>query len=279
MRILYNEGRVLGLSAYEMFVRRQIADGVDPADIPSESEWTTTQITDARGGAMILKIAQGTEAGVHDYMLPEGTALRGDGVMYATLFEGEIDTEVDGVWATHVTDYGRLVENTESNSPITPGQPSDVPAKSNPTELPDSYRKQCVDYMRINSAVAVQPGEWVESGETAPYKLLTPNITEPGFVRISFMEDIESDLYLLITGFISTGLIDGYITTEDINADYKSGQFLGPAIFPWTSKIQLLMTTDSLKGYIDWYLDATLTTAEYQALPVKENKFYFTRKE
>lgn len=279
MRVIYNEGRVVGLSAYELFVKRQLAEGVDPADIPSESEWTTSNITDAKGGAMILKIAGGTLAGVHDYTLPSGTTLCGDGPMYATLFEGEVDLDPSGVWGTHVTDYGRLVRNDPTQSPIAPGRAGNVPAKPNASILPTTYRAQCVDYMKINSAVAVQPGEWFESGQEKPYKTLTPNFTQPGFVRIVLSADTTTDMYIMITGFISTELIGEFVETEQFTEDYKNGETLGPIVFPWASKIQTLMTTDSLKGYLDWYLDATLTTEQYQALPVKEDKFYFTRKE
>ena len=133
--------------------------------------------------------------------------------------------------------------------------------------------------MKINSAIAVQPGDWEINDTGTPYKKLNPVFNYPGFVRLSFSAETETDMYLMITGFISTELLHDYIEVEDFTADYNDGQTLGPLVFPWASKIQLLMTTDSLKGYIDWYLDATLTTDQYNALPVKEDKFYFTRKE
>ena len=278
MRVIYNEGRVVGLSAYELFVKRQLAEGVDPADIPSESDWVTSNITDAKGGSMILKIPAGS-AGVCDFNLPSGTTLCGSGPMYATLFEGDVSLDESGIWGQHVTDYGRLISNTPASSPLAPGRAGNVPTKVNPALLPTSYRKQCVDYMKINSAIAVQPGDWELTDQDAPYKKLRPTFTHPGFVRIVLSATTSVDIYIMITGFISTELLGEYIEVEDFTADYKDGQTLGPVVFPWASKIQLLMTTDSLKGYLDWYLDATLTTEQYQALPTKEDKFYFTRKE
>lgn len=278
MRAIYNEGRVVGLSSYELFVKRQLAEGADPADIPSESEWVTSSITDAKGGAMILRIPSGSH-GVRDFVLPSGTTLCGSGPMYATLFEGDVDLDTSGVWGQHVTDYGRLISNTPSSSPIAPGRAGNVPTKPNPSVMTPTYRAQCVDYMKINSAIAVQPGDWEPSDQTFPYKKLRPVFNYPGFVRVSFSAETTSDIYIMITGFISTEILTEFIDVEDFTADYKDGQTLGPVVFPWASKIQMLMTTDSLKGYIDWYLDATLTTEQYQALPVKEDKFYFTRKE
>lgn len=278
MRIIYNEGRVVGLSAYELFVKRQLAEGVDPADIPSESDWVTSNITDAKGASMILKVPSGS-SGVRDFTLPSGTTLCGDGPMYATLFEGDVTLDESGVWGQHVTDYGRLISNTSSSSPIAPGRAGNVPTKSNPSIIPSAYRSQCVDYMKINSAIAVQPGEWEPTDQAAPFKKLRPTFNQPGFIRISFSAATTSDMYIMISGFVSTEILHDYIEVEDFTESYKDGQFLGPIVFPWASKIQMLMTTDSLKGYIDWYLDATLTTDQYQALPVKEDKFYFTRKE
>lgn len=279
MRVIYNEGRVVGLSAYELYVKQKLADGADPADIPTEAEWVTATITDARGGAMILKVPKNSTAGVHDFVLPTGTTLCGDGPMYATLFEGAVEMDPSDTWGTHVTDYGRAVVNTPNQFPVTPGLPADVPSKVDPVVMPDSYRDQCVDYMKINSAIAVQPGEWKMTGQTVPFKSLKPDFTQPGFIRIILSAPTKSDMYIMLTGFMSVDLIGEFAITEDFTQDYKDGQTLGPVVFPWVSKVQLLMTTDSLKGYLDWYLDATLTTDEYNRLATKEDKFYFTRKE
>lgn len=279
MRTIYNEGRVVGLSAYESYVRSQLAAGVDPNDIKSESEWSSALMTNARGGSMVLKITAGTTAGYHDYELPTGTTLCPNSPLYATLFEGDVDLiDLTSVWASHITNNGRLISNDSSSYPITPGTASDVPVPADPEVMSTTYREQCVEYMKINSGIAVQPGEWTQSGVAAPEMKLSPDFSQPGFVRLAFVEDISADFYILINGFMTTELLGDAVTVEDFSQTYLNGEALGPAAFPWASKIQLLMTTDSLKGYLDWYLDATLTTDEYNALPVKENKFYFTRK-
>lgn len=277
MRVIYNEGRVAGFSAYELYVRQQLADGKNPEDLMSETDWVESST--AKGGSMILKIAAGTTAGYHDYLLPSSTGLCACNPLQATLFEGTVETiSPDGLWATHVIDNGRLIRNDEITYPVTPGAPVNVPAKANPGTIPSTYRKQCVDYMKISSALAIQPGEWVPR-EPFEGRGLKPNLSQAPFIRIAFSEITEVDFYILISGFMSVAAAETFIEPEEYDATYYSGEFLGPVKFPWASKVETLITTDSLKGYLDWYLDATLTTAQYQALPVKENKYYFTRKE
>lgn len=277
MRVIYNEGRVAGLSAYELYVRQQLADGKDPDSIPSEAEWIQT--TTARGGSMILKIASGTTIGYHDYTLPVGTGLCACGPLQATLFEGTVETLAPGgIWATHIVDNGRLISNTNTLSPATPGAPSNVPTKTDPGVIPSAYRTQCVNYMRISSAIAIQPGEWVPR-EPMDGKLVKPDFSSPAFIRIGFSEAITADFYIMISGFLPISYVEETAVIEDPAQSYVNGEFIGPAVFPWASKVSMLITTDSLKGYLDWYLDATLTTAQYEALTTKENKFYFTRKQ
>ena len=254
MRVLYNEGRVVGLSAYELFVRDQISRGVDPEDIPSEPEWITRSVIMARGGSMILVVPANTAAGYHDFTLPQGTTLVPGTPLYATLFEGEVTPEsVNGVWAAHVTDNGRLISNTSTRHPVTPGLPADVPAKSD-TSVPSTYQQQCIEYMKITSAIAIQPGQWVASDVAAPEMKLEPDLTVPGFIRILCSEALEVAVPILITGFVSTEVVKTGMLAEDFGVTYKSGEFIGPAVFPWASKVEMLVTAGPLKEFIDWYV-------------------------
>lgn len=53
VRTIYNEGRVQGLSNYELFIRNLLSDNPDAA-VPTEKEWLAASI--ARGSSMILKV-------------------------------------------------------------------------------------------------------------------------------------------------------------------------------------------------------------------------------
>ena len=57
VRTIYNEGRVQGLSNYELFIRNLLADNPDAA-VPTEKEWLAASI--ARGSSMILKVDTNT---------------------------------------------------------------------------------------------------------------------------------------------------------------------------------------------------------------------------
>ena len=52
-RTIYNEGRVVGLSAYEAYVKQHLLE--DPTSAPaSEKEWLASSL--AMGASMILKV-------------------------------------------------------------------------------------------------------------------------------------------------------------------------------------------------------------------------------
>ena len=270
MRTIYNEGRVVGASAYEIYVRQVLADNPD-AKVVSEREWIASSLSG--NNAMVLKIAAGTTAGYHDYILPPNSQLCGCSTVFASIFEGlpgGLDNEF-GVWATEILDYGRLIENTNDSHPETPGEPENVPTKENPGDIPQQFKQQCIDYCKINSGLVIQPGEW------APYIYLTeltnesdinvltqsgaellaemkrhgiekidiPDFSRRGFVRLAFAEDITSDVYILLYGFYYKNKIEGStgFFRPDVEGHPENGDFLGPVSFPWGCKV--VMTVDS----------------------------------
>ena len=81
---IYNEGRVVGLSAWEIYVKNALSDGVLPENIPDERHWLSNMI--GSGASMILKVPTGTTEGVHDYVLPSGSELAAAGVIVASPF-------------------------------------------------------------------------------------------------------------------------------------------------------------------------------------------------
>ena len=72
MKKIWNEGRILGMSAYELFVRELLSDNPE-ATVPSEKEWLSSTL--GNGNTMLLKIPSGTSAGWHDYELPSTSFL------------------------------------------------------------------------------------------------------------------------------------------------------------------------------------------------------------
>jgi len=238
MRQLYNEGRVVGLSAYELFVRQSLVYRPE-GDIPTEREWLADTL--AGGNSMILKVAQGTTAGSHDYPLPTNCRLCGCSTVYASLFEGEVEVDDSGFWATRVTSYGKLVSNTEESHPETPGQPEDVPTQPNPVDTTSEDLLRSRNYSKILSGLVFQPGTWTQSGSQY---VLEPDLSEQGFIRLGVTATLTCDVYILITGLIHKDIVWGATEFDDpsVPVNPESGSFLGPEEFPWSCELVLIAT-------------------------------------
>lgn len=272
MKELYSEGRVAGLSTYELYVRQLLAQ--DPnAAVMSESQWLASTLS--VNNSMILKIAAGTTAGYHDYVLPQGSDLCACTVVYASIFEGvvTIDPSISPYWAVKVQDYGRLISNISSSHPVTPGGPGNVPVKSNYMRRPDEFTRQCQEYLKIINGLVLQPGEWVDQMYFLPLTnqsdvdLLTQDgqqlladmldgldrmslnvdLSKQGFVRISFNANIEHDFYILLHGFAHKSALGGMDGFQAISTAPQNGDFLGPESFPWAVKVVFIYDNEVIK--------------------------------
>lgn len=291
MKVLYNEGRVAGLAAYESYLRQILS--VNPSATPlDERKWLSASLS--ANQSMILKVSAGTTKGYHDYTLPATSDLCGCSVIYASIFEGKctvnetdvIDNQVtSGCWANRVDDYGRLISNTYQRHPETPGLPPDVPAKEDPTTIPYDYMVQCNEFMKISSALMLQPGEWItniedvellnesgipvttEDGQEllVPYNAyeqyasFSPDLSKPGFVRLAITDTIVRDVYIILTGFSYKTLVYGQVSYEHLDFAQvpEDGDFLGPARFPWGCKIILTLTSDITNKMMEDIRDVT----------------------
>ena len=85
MKTIYNEGRVVGLSAYELYVRQLLSEDPD-AEPLTEREWLGSTL--GSGASMILYVKAGTTAGVHDYVLPRQSRPVGCSTLIGSIFDG-----------------------------------------------------------------------------------------------------------------------------------------------------------------------------------------------
>lgn len=236
---LYNEGRVIGLSAYEIFVKQALAADVPQPDIPTESQWLTSMI--GMGSSMILKIPQGTTAGIHDYVLPSGTNLSAAGVVIANPFLGEIDDDdwdVTG-WAKKVKSYSPLISNTSTSYPTSQSVPSG-------TYSATQYQAEITEFVKITDGIVyLNNATWVSSADTPPQKDIDPNFNNSNaVVRIYIESNVTTDFNIIFTGFLNKRILqavsqytdEGCSTNININ-DWKNGGMLGPEVIPWASKI------------------------------------------
>ena len=107
-RTLWNQGRVVGYSAYEIYVKQHL---LEYPDIPpaTEREWLASSL--AAGTSMILQLPSGYSGA--DIALPSTSSLAAANPIFASVFLGTVTTSNN--WATEITDYGRLVDTAATD--------------------------------------------------------------------------------------------------------------------------------------------------------------------
>ena len=144
---IYNEGRVVGLSAWEIFKRQALNNGVPENEIPNEREWLASMI--GSGASMVLRIKSGVTQGYNDFYLPYQSNLAAAGVIIATPFIGKCDWENSAkfAWAKKIISYGPTIQNDETRSPTS----SEVPYES--YENITVYQGCLTEYLKISDGI------------------------------------------------------------------------------------------------------------------------------
>lgn len=239
-KTLWNQGRVVGYSQYELYVKQHMSSN---PDIPpaSERQWLASTI--AMGSSMLLRVDVDTnhkenELWVYEKQFPDTTLLCGANTIVGSFFIGD-GVYSDG-WATKVTDYGDLISNTVDSSPNgVVGPDGTIPLKSLDS-WSDDEKSQLSHYMKVVDGVIIQPGDWVSTGNNAPpQKDLKPNVAQYPRIRLLIKGPIESQFQILLTGFTIRTVVQGLTGLDGSVGSPKpqDGDFLGPGQFPWASKI------------------------------------------
>lgn len=237
-RQIWNEGRVVGKSAYEVYVKQHMSEYPDitPA---SERQWLASSL--AMGASMLLKVPNITtgDEDSHSYVdiyFPSNTMLTSANTIMASFFDGS--AIFSGDWATKIIDYGDLISNTSSSSPSGDiSATGTVPLKTL-SEWNQSKKDKLKDYMKIVDGIIIQPGTWKDSG-TTPAKDFEPNLKSYPRLRLHIKGRITTNPLILLTGFTlksvlsGTSILDGSLDTPSP----EDGDFLGPAVYPWVSKV------------------------------------------
>lgn len=261
MRQLYNEGRVVGYSAYEMYVRHHL--GIDPDHtVASEKEWLASMM--AMGSSMLLRVGTDSTAGTHfiDVPFPEGSRLCAANNIIASFFSGKGDVNAastgaeDGTttgWVHKVTDYGPLIENNTQhpNGEVSKPDKGSIPADKS-VDFDDTCLAQMKEYMKIVDGIVIQPGTWTANASPLPQEDFKPNLAAVPTVRISFSDKIETPFYLLLTGFTNRTVVDGQTGFDSAlhTLSPDDGDFLGPWAFPWSAKIFFYVPT----SFVNYFL-------------------------
>lgn len=251
---LYNLGRVVGMSAWEVYVRQSLLLNPDIEPL-SEREWLSDSI--GMGTSMLLKISAGTTKGYHDYPLPDNSLLCAPNTIIGSFFNGSGGGADERGWCDKVTSYGSCVDPDSLQGNV---DKEDIPHKES-YEISDESKKQLMQYIKIQDAVFLQTGTWSDSGAAeGPSKTFLPDLTDRPILRIIFQEDITTDFYILLTGFVTSAIVKGEIGYDlgavipDDESDRgmyhpENGDYLGPELFPWASKVVF-----TYPGILTWLL-------------------------
>ena len=269
-KTIWNEGRCLGLSNYELYAKYVISTGGTPSD---EKSWLASTLS--YGSSMLLWVAPDNVDGEHyrDFAFPTSCNLGASNTIMASFFSGEGSLEAVGaIWARKVTSYGPLLENDNEVSPAS-GEITDmdeIPVL-NDGELDDTTIARIQDYAKITDGVILQPGTWSVYDNAPPAKKFTPKLTEVPTLRMSFSDKIENGFWLLLSGFIDRNIALGMTSQNpSVGTDHpENGDFLGPAIFPWSAKV-VFSIPPALMSYIE---NVKIVTEDMAALYMYNTRY------
>ena len=180
-KTIWNEGRVLGYSAYETYVRYVVSQNGSPAD---EKSWLASTLS--YGSSLLLWVSPDNTEGVHyrDFAFPTDSKLCAANNIMGSFFSGEGDSNPDG-WERKVIDYGPLIENDETASPTN----TEIPVRNNGA-LDIITISRIQDYVKILDGVVIQPGTWTENTDLVPTKTFAPVLSKKPTLRLSFSDKI-----------------------------------------------------------------------------------------
>ena len=243
MKQIWNEGRVVGYSAYEVYEKQAMAK--DLQNVPaSEREWLASSLS--MGSSMIVKINKFTDTVRDDKYtfieipMPNNTRLAGANTLFASFFDGKC--EFNGQFATKVTEFSPLAQNDENASPTehfdSTSSSSLFPHKEH-LNYTDEQLTMLKGYMQIVDGVYIHSGTFKNNTNKPPEKDFAVNLRDTGRLRFTVKGMLTTDVHLLITGFTIRAVLNG-VSGTDTSIDTESpqdGDFLGPAVFPWASKL------------------------------------------
>lgn len=252
---LWGEGRVVGYSAYEIYVKQHLA--LNPRIPPAtERQWLASSL--ASGASLLLKIVADSTSrsrGIddnwyRDYVLPESNEEKDYSLLCAantivgSFFDGEGGYATGSNFAHKVISYGNLIKNA-AGAPATDG------TTVNPTNYPladtgdfSEYMQQSLkNYMKIIDGIVIQPGTWKDTGTipTRDYDDNGVDLSKSPTIRLHFRGPVDHDFELLLTGFSIRAVVAGESgfggSVTDNTQFNKDGAFLGPGQYPWANKI------------------------------------------
>lgn len=256
-REIYNEGRVIGLSAYEIYLRRFLSDNPDGTPA-TEQEWLASSI--AMGSSLLLEVPENTGMDGFwfiDIDLPVNSTLCAANTIIASYFFGTGHTAGTATVLNHTDDpdfvagswgwrrpaysYGKLLP--DGSGYYKEENPSDFPT-GNSIDITISDKQGLLGYMQFVDGLVLQPG-------TRNAMTFDPMLGDENKPCLRFLCNgkIQGRFRMLLTGFTLKSIIQGISKTK-VTGNLSNGEFLGPSAYPWANKI--IFTTPN--AYVNQYL-------------------------
>ena len=269
MKTIYNEGRVVGLSAYEIYVKHFLEDY--PDDEPAtEREWLASNL--AMGDSLLLrlsnvKVPENAKVGIIEIPLPEGSKLCAANTIIANFVfaSGAFLTDPISVtsaygsgsyrWHRNLYDVGQIMSNGQ-NVPaagyIDSNYLISIPPKTIKA-IGEDQNIQLKGYVSIYDGVVIQPGTWSQSESQPDHMDFSPDLTKPPVIRLMYTRDIYNTA-ILFTGFSHTTVVKGE-SALDYSMDSshpEDGDYLGPEAYPWVNRVVFSIPSTLINSfYVD----------------------------
>lgn len=231
-RSIYNEGRVVGLSAYEIYLKHFLSEvGVDSNGVPkvepaTEREWLSSTI--GMGSSVLLKL-RANDSDTVTYQLPENCDLKSGNTIIASFFKGTAEFQNDGIYAKSC-------------------KPDEA------TSWSEDQISQLKQYMKIVDGVVIN-----NDSTSATVKFMIDG-------KITLGEEP----LIILTGFtLNQALVGQTKTTLD---DAENFDFLGPQVITQTNKIVFTIPSSSSKyitqGRYSRKIPTTSPVVEVKSTPI-----------
>lgn len=193
-REIWNEGRVVGLSAYELYVKQHLSEDPD-TPVATEREWLASSL--GMGSSMILKMPNVNQDSTSyqeyyvDIPLPADSRLAAANSIVATFFEGEVEMQ-DTYWAKKVTSYGPLITNALVNN-----EDPEYQLKLNPIS---DLGYTIPDYKTTSNLRYIYLGGCIGTNSVPKYEVSSEVDVSTGVARLVDPEIIELTLGVDLSG-------------------------------------------------------------------------------
>lgn len=253
---IWDQGRVVGYSSYEIYLKKHFEKYPD-IDPPSEEQWLASSL--AMGQSMIVSVPNTSDTPtsyweiiktdgdykVMDLYFSEKFKMVAANNIIGSFFSGTVQLHDSSKFASWVASYGPLVGNENTIYPTgTKGEKDAVDPRAS-VATSDTMKGMLTDYMKILDAVIIQPGTWRTTGTPRPKTELKPDFTEKPRLRLLIKGEITTSPKILLTGFSYASQVAGVSKDNGaVNTSNRAnGDFLGPEVFPWCSKVTLTIPT------------------------------------